>query len=520
MSARCRTRTTHRWRLGALLLVASVASVSSCEGARQPLPPEFAPITIEIVAGATPQTAGVGTPVAVAPSIRVRSANGRPMVGARVVFSVTRGGGQASFPLQYTDSAGLATVAAWIMGPTLGPQALSAIVTSSTTDTRAEFTATATVGPPASVSVSPIPVVVPVGGTQAVTALHYDAYGNLVGPAVGAVFTMTNTGIATVNAGGTVTGVAEGATRLTVTSGGLTPRTLTVAVGPQPTAALVTSVSIGTAALGIGISSTNVLYATAQSGTLRRFDLPSGAAGPTVLLTGPAYDVAFSPDGATAYASVPSLNVINVIDVATNVVMRSIGVGNSPLRLRVSPDGSTLYAGCYGAQLVRVNLANDAVTSLTVGTWNVLGLALDPTQPRLFTVDEAGRVAEVSLTTFTVTRSSSVAGAVLQSALVSPDGARLFVGNQSGPMRVLNSATQTNLASIPAAPGAFDIALTRNGGQLYVVANSSNAVVILDALDYAVLRTITVSAPRRVAFDPTGTIAVVTGDGGSLTFIR
>lgn len=518
MTAAIRVRPLHRLRAGGVLSL--VALAASCEGSPQPLPPEFAPITIEIVAGGTAQTAGVGTAVAVAPSVRVRSARGGPVVGARVVFSVTRGGGLVSYPAQITDSAGVATVVAWIMGPTLGPQALSALVTSSTTDTRAVFSATATVGPPASVSVSPIPVVVPVGGTQAITALHYDAYGNLVGPAAGAVYTVANTGIATVSGGGTVTGIAEGATTLTVMSGALTPRTLTVAVGPQPSGAVVTSMSIGTAALGVGISSANVLYATAQSGTLRRFDLPSETAGATVTLSGPAYDVAFSPDGATAYASVPSLNVIDVIDVATNTVTRSIGVGNTPLRLRLSPDGTTLYAGCYGAQLVRVNLANDAISTLTVGTWNVLGIALDPTRPRLFTVDEAGRVAEVALTTFTVTRTSIVAGAVLQSALVSRDGARLFVGNQNGPLRALDAANLTNLSSVTAAPGAFDIALTRNGGQLYVVSTGSNSVVVLDALDYTVLRTITVSAPRRIAFDATGTIGVVTGDGGSLTFIK
>lgn len=507
----------HRRRCGALLLVTCVAS---CEGAPQPLPPEFAPITIEIIAGATPQTAVVGTPVAVAPSVRVRSASGKPMVGAQVVFTSIRDGGQVSFPLHLTDSEGLATVAAWIMGPTVGPHALSAIVLSSTTDTRAEFSATATAGPPASVSVSPVPVVVSVGGTQAITALHLDAYGNLVGPAAGAVLTVANTSIATVNAGGTVTGIAEGATRLTVTSGALPPRSVTVAVGPQPSGAVVTSMNIGTAALGLGVSSANVLYATAQSGTLRRVDLPSETAGATVTLTGPAFDVAFSPDGATAYASVPSLGVINVIKVATDSVTRSIGVCNTPLRVRVSGDGNTLYAGCYGAQLVRVNLANDAVASLTVGTGDVLGIALDPTRPRLFTVSDLGSITEVALTTFTVTQTSNIPGLVLQSALVSPDGGRLFVGNRVGPMRVLNTATLSTLSSLTAAPGAFDIALTRNGGQLYIVVNGANSVVVLDALDYTVRRTITVSAPRRVVFDATGTIAVVTGDGGSLTFIK
>ena len=518
MTAAKPVRTNGRARASAALLL-SVVSLS-CEGPNQPLPPEHAPVTIERLAGATPQVAMVGTAVPLPPTIRVLGAGGRPVVGARVVFSVTRGGGQVSFPYQRTDSTGVAKPPSWLLGPTLGPNEVVAIVTSSTTDTRAFFTATSIVGLPASVGVTPGTVLIPVGGSTPLTVTHLDPYGNLVGPAIGVVFTSGNTNVATVTAGGVVSGVSLGVTTLTVTSGQLPVRTLTVAVGPQPTGEVVTSTNIGSEAFGIAVSSANVLYASAQSGAIRRFDLPSEAVGATISVPGGVYDVRFSSDGTTAYASIPDRGEIAVIDVASNVVSRTIRVGQFPNRLRLSPDGTTLYAGCY-AVLARVNLANDSVTFLSVGTTNtfVTGLAIDPTQPRLFVTDDAGTIAEVSLTTFAVTRSTSIFGGVFRGIVVSLDGARLFLANGSNALTVRRTSDFALLATLPSASRAYDVALTRNGAQLYVARPDTNSLALLDALNYSVMRNIPINSPRRITFDAAGTTAVVTNAAG-LTFIK
>lgn len=516
MTAATRAYTSSRARACAALLLSVVWL--ACEGPNQPLPPEHTPITIEVLAGGTPQVAMVGTAVPFPPTIRVLGDGGRPVVGARVVFAVTRGGGQVSFPNQRTDSTGIAKPPSWLMGPTLGPQEAVAVVTSSTTDTRAYFTATSIVGLPATVGVTPGSVLVPVGGSQPLTVTHLDPYGNLVGPATGAVFASGDVNVATVTAGGVVTGVSLGVTTLTITSGQLPVRTVTLAVGPQPPGEVVTSTNIGTEAFGVSVSSANVLYASAQSGAIRRFDLPLETGGATISVSGSAYDVIFSADGTTAYASFPDRGDIDVIDVASNVVTRSIDVGPSPYRLRLSPDGTTLYAGSW-AVLVRVNLANDAVTLLTVGTSYVTGLAIDPTQPRLFVTDDSGAIAEVSLTTFIVTRSTFVPGGVFRGIVVSLDGARLFLANGLNALTVRRTSNFALLATLPGASRAYDVALTRNGAQLYVARPDTSSIAILDALSYSVVRTITIDSPRRITFDAAGTTAVVTNATG-LTFIK
>ena len=74
------------------------------------------------------QVALQGTPVPLAPTVRVTDANGNPVAGAVVTFSVLSGGGSATLPNQLTDALGLASVGSWTLGPT-APNTLLATVT-------------------------------------------------------------------------------------------------------------------------------------------------------------------------------------------------------------------------------------------------------------------------------------------------------------------------------------------------------------------------------------------------------
>jgi glucose/arabinose dehydrogenase len=72
------------------------------------------------------QTAHANTPVAVAPAVRVRNAQGQGMVGVMVTFAVTSGGGMITGATQTTDAMGIARLGQWRLGPQGGPQTLSA----------------------------------------------------------------------------------------------------------------------------------------------------------------------------------------------------------------------------------------------------------------------------------------------------------------------------------------------------------------------------------------------------------
>ena len=102
-----------------------------------------APATITIQAGANQVTAA-GSPVAIAPSVRVLDQFFNPVSGVTVTFAVTGGGGSVTGPTAGTNLNGIATAGGWTLGPASGTNTLSASVGEAAPAT---FTATATAPP-------------------------------------------------------------------------------------------------------------------------------------------------------------------------------------------------------------------------------------------------------------------------------------------------------------------------------------------------------------------------------------
>jgi hypothetical protein len=72
------------------------------------------------------QVGTMGQPVTLPPAVRVLDRFSNPVPGAIVDFRVTSGGGSVTGGRQVTDTRGVATVGAWILGPTPGPNTLEA----------------------------------------------------------------------------------------------------------------------------------------------------------------------------------------------------------------------------------------------------------------------------------------------------------------------------------------------------------------------------------------------------------
>lgn len=105
----------------------------------------------DVVLGGATQSAPIGTAVPTRPSVVVRSDKGYALAGLRVTFTVTSGGGTVTGGVQTTDAQGRATVGGWTLGATPGANTLSATVEGYAQPI--VFTATATVGPPATITV-------------------------------------------------------------------------------------------------------------------------------------------------------------------------------------------------------------------------------------------------------------------------------------------------------------------------------------------------------------------------------
>ena len=98
------------------------------------------PATVVAHAGNN-QVALQGTPVPLAPTVRVTDANGNPVTAATVTFSVLSGGGSITLPNQLTDAQGLASVGSWTLGATAPNTLLATVTGNNITGNPVSFTA-------------------------------------------------------------------------------------------------------------------------------------------------------------------------------------------------------------------------------------------------------------------------------------------------------------------------------------------------------------------------------------------
>ena len=99
-------------------------------------------------------------------------------------------------------------------------------------------------------------------------------------------------------------------------------------------------------------------------------------------------DIALSPDGATAYVSSFSTDMLDVIDTATLTVTHSIGVGNGPFGLALASGGRYAYVAdrqpfgtvARGNVAVVDTVTDTVLTKITVGE-NPTSVAVADTSP-------------------------------------------------------------------------------------------------------------------------------------------
>jgi YVTN family beta-propeller protein len=152
-------------------------------------------------------------------------------------------------------------------------------------------------------------------------------------------------------------------------------------------------------------------------------------------------------------AAVASYSV-SVIDTATNTVTATIPVGNEPIGVAVTPDGSKVYV----------------------------------------THDIDNTVSVIDTATNIVTATIPVSGGTFGVA-VSPDGSKVYVADGSATVSVIATATNTVIATIPVGFGPLGVAVTPDGSKVYVASGGgdiNNTVSVIDTATNTVIATIPV----------------------------
>ena len=183
--------------------------------------------------------------------------------------------------------------------------------------------------------------------------------------------------------------------------------------------------------------------------------------------------VAVSPDGSAVLVTNNTDGTVSIIDAATNKVRTTLAVGRLPNAVVVKPDGSRAYVANGGDSTVSViDLATDAViaTIPLISARFAPGLALSPHAAaispdgsRVYVMnipDESVSVIDTATNRVVTTVNVQVAGEqappTFASIGVTPDGKSVFASNGNG-FSVISTATNAITANVDLTSSNFPI---------------------------------------------------------------
>jgi YVTN family beta-propeller protein len=248
-------------------------------------------------------------------------------------------------------------------------------------------------------------------------------------------------------------------------------------------------------------------------------------------------EIVFSPDGALAYVTDQGLDVMWVIDTATQTVVGppiSLGgvIGNSGTDIAITPDGTFLYVvnvcgdgPCFAARgtVSIIDTSSETVSKTVPLGYFPNGIAITPNGASAYVANQCGddlscasggSVSVISTATQTATQTIPVGQFDSQyiTLTVTPDGRFAYVANtegnsSGGTVSVIDTKTNTVVGS-PIAVGGFpeELAATPDSRFVYVTNRGFSppvGVSVIDTTTNGVIATVPVFGTGFVAITPT-----------------
>jgi hypothetical protein len=462
-------------------------------------------------AGGDAQSATAGTNVAVPPSVKVADALGNPLPNVLVTFAVASGGGTVTGGLANTNSSGIATAGAWRLGPALGANTLTATVASLPAVT---FTATGTVGAASQVRFTNTAPTLAAGQTFKLIAQALDANNNVVPTAV-ITFASSNTLIATVDTGGTVTGVGSGNATITASSGTGSANQVVSVIG-HPTGAIVGSAQMNGVIKGIVVNQTTAYVALSSSNSVGQVDLATATAAPNTPVLAAALDVAA---GGTTVAAVTGGGTPEAwfINPTTQTRVDSVDLTITPFHAAMNTAGTKLFVQRTDFSLVTIDVASAAITSnvLVPGSSTAMKTFNDSL---MYMSTALGQIFEIDTRTGTVRRTLQPSSSVTDFS-ISHDGKTLFTSDGTATVIMTPLASGGTSGTVVFPAGVNGIAISPDGLQLWAAMSGGVfAAPFQDGAFQTVFTNsfiaITGAFPTRIEFSPLGNFAAVVDAGG------
>ena len=236
--------------------------------------------------------------------------------------------------------------------------------------------------------------------------------------------------------------------------------------------------------------------------------------------------IALSPDGAKIYATSYATDQLLEVDIAKQVVTRSVYVGSSPLGLAIAEEGKTAFVACRDSgTVVVVDLESFRVLSDIPAGAKPNSVAIGARGYRAYAVDY-GRSRDGRLHIIDM-RERKVVGSVKLGTspfglVVSPTTELVFVlmgGNNE--VWIVDPAKEAVVNKIPVGEGPDGIAITPDGKRVFVANSRTHDLSIIDAQLMRVQVTIPIGKmPFGVTVSPDGhRVFIVNADSRNVSIL-
>jgi YVTN family beta-propeller protein len=233
------------------------------------------------------------------------------------------------------------------------------------------------------------------------------------------------------------------------------------------------------------------------------------------------YVLASSTQGqAFAYATNSNSSSVSVIDIATNSVIATVGVGRRPIGVAFTPNGSRAYVANSGSNSVSVI---DTATKAVIANVRVesfpQGLAITPNGSRAYVANSGSASVSVIDTASNTVIATVEAGIAPVGVAITPDGSRAYVTNSVentfGSVSVIDTASKTLITTVGVGVRPIGVAIAPDRSRAYVANTTSGSISVIDTASNTVIGMVAMFQPVGVAITPDGTRAYVTNSSAN-----
>jgi hypothetical protein len=470
------------------------------------------------------QSAPINTTVAVAPSVKITDAFGNPIVGQVVNFTVGSGGGLANGGTVNTNAQGIATITSWRLGSTVGTNTLVATAGNLSTT----FTATATVGAAATITLAPTnPGQLAVGQTVTLTARVTDASGNVIAnPSV--AYTTSNSAVASVSSTGVVTAVGPGTATITATSGAANASVAITVIGHPAGTTITNTIQLGAFPGDVAFTNNAMLISASGVQQILVFDPTGSTATGVVALSTPA-PILLAPKNASGPAVAVNIGTTSrlwFINPASAAVTDSLDIPDIIQAAAINSTGTRVYSLLSGGSLSVVDATTHAeITRIALGG-GVTKLLAAPGDTLLYALTNVGVMFQVDTRTNTARQVITSVTANATDIALSRDGSKFYILDAANNLvKIVDIASGSTLRTIGVSNNGTSLAVSPDDQQIWVTHSNPTRVTIYTgslADGYRSSGDISTnsSLPLRIYFSPSGSLAAITNFGGWVDIVR